>query len=416
MPESAWYLPRLLKSLWPRREPNPIAPPAPESAISFRGGGDLTLGVELELQIIDAQSLELAPRAEELLKVLRGYDKAKPELYQDMIELNTGICADAHAAEADLAESLDMLIKAGENMGIGFASTATHPFSTYRESEIFPAERYKVLIDRNQWLTRRWKVYGLHVHIGMASGDDCIRFNNFLMQLLPHFLALSASGPYWHGRDTGLATCRPTTYEALPTAGLPYYVDSWEQFTQLCETLRRARAITSLKDLWWDVRPSPNFGTLEIRVCDSPATLAEALALVAFMHALCHWFRDHGDWLRQVPQPPHWLMRENKWRVIRHGLDAELVTRADGTNIPIRQDIANWIGKIAPYTDRLGYGDHVATLEEICARGCSSRRQRAIFAAEKSVKAVADFNRREFVARKALWDEAETRGVRTAAE
>jgi carboxylate-amine ligase len=370
----------------------------------FRANGVLTLGAELELQIVDAETCALASRAEDLLKPFEPGAKIKPELYLDMIELVTGICRDANEIEGDLSKSMDLLVAEGEKIGVGFASTGSHPFSRYASSDVYPAERYNDLIDRNQWLTRRWKVYGLHVHIGMESGDACIRFNNFFMRLLPHLLALSSSAPFWQGEDTGLATCRPTMYEALPTAGLPYFVQSWSEFTSLCETLRKAKAITSLKDLWWDVRPSPGFGTLEIRVCDSPATLAETVAIVAFIHGLAHWFKDHGDWLSQVPQPQHWLMRENKWRVIRHGMDADVVMNAEGDNQAIRGDILGWIEKIEPYAMKLGYVPHMDVLHGICAKGSSSARQRSVFARNQSLREVTAFNMQEFKARRPLWD------------
>jgi carboxylate-amine ligase len=384
-----------------------LSPAKGNNETEFRSNGTLTLGVELELQIVDAKTCALSPKASELLEALKPASKVKPELYRDMIELNTGICQDARKAEDDLAVTMDAVAAAGKDLGICFASTGSHPMSSYSDVDIFPAERYSDLIDRNQWLTRRWKVYGLHVHIGMESGDECIRFNNFFLMLLPHLLALSASAPFWGNQDTGLATCRPTIYEALPTAGLPYIVQSWNEFTALCGALRKAKAIASLKDLWWDVRPSPSFGTLEIRVCDSPATLAETAAIVAFIHALAHWFRNHGEWLTQVPQPPHWLMRENKWRVIRHGLEADLVTNLDGGNRPVRDDILAWIDKIDSIAQGLGYDTHVETLRTICAKGNSSARQRAVFARNRSLEDVMAFNARELRERRPLWNEAE---------
>ena len=381
-----------------------LSPAKDNMNTDFRANGVLTLGAELELQIVDAETCALTSRAEDLLKPFKPDAKIKPELYLDMIELVTGICRDANEVESDLSTTMDLLVAEGEKIGVGFSSTGSHPFSRYASSDVFPAERYNDLIDRNQWLTRRWKVYGLHVHIGMESGDECIRFNNFFMRLMPHLLALSSSAPFWQGEDTRLATCRPTMYEALPTAGLPYFVQSWSEFTTLCETLRKAKAITSLKDLWWDVRPSPSFGTLEIRVCDSPATLAETVAIVAFIHGLAHWFKDHGDWLSQVPQPQHWLMRENKWRVIRHGMDADLVMNAEGDNQAIRGDILSWIEKIEPYAMKLGYVGHMDVLHGICAKGSSSARQRSVFARNQSLREVTAFNMQEFKARRPIWE------------
>jgi carboxylate-amine ligase len=393
--------PRLIESVFGQFK---LVPEKDKPDTDFRSNGILTLGAELELQIVNAETCALTSKAEDLLKVLKTESRIKPELYLDMIELNTGICRDANEVESDLSKTLDLLEAAGEKIGVAFASTGTHPFSRYALSDVYPAERYNDLIDRNQWLTRRWKVYGLHVHIGMESGDACIRFNNFFMRLLPHLLALSSSAPFWQGYDTGLATCRPTIYEALPTAGLPYFVQSWNEFTALCETLRRAKAITSLKDLWWDVRPSPGFGTLEIRICDSPATLAETVALVAFIHGLAHWFKDHGDWLSHVPQPQHWLMRENKWRVIRHGMDADLVMNAEGDNQAIREDILDWIKRIEPYAMKLGYIPQMDVLHGICAKDSSAARQRAVHARDHSLREVASFNMKEFKSRRPLWE------------
>jgi carboxylate-amine ligase len=335
--------------------------------IEFLSVGELTLGVELELQIVDAASGELAPQAEAIIDAVNLDEAVKPELYLDMIEVNTAVCSNAEEAEANISRILDRACEAAAELGVGFAGTGSHPKSDYYNSRIHPSDRYDDLIDRNQWLTRRWKVYGLHVHIGMRSGEECIRFNNFFLRLLPHLLALSASAPFWQGQDTGLATCRPTMYESLPTAGLPYPVGSWGEFAGLCNALLKVGAIRSLKDLWWDVRPSPRFGTLEIRICDSPATLAETVAIVAFIHALAHWFRDHGEWLQQVPRPSRWLMRENKWRVIRHGLNAELVLNTDGESRLVTDDIGLWLEKISSSTDRLGYSTFFETLRDICA-------------------------------------------------
>ncbi|MFO1243352.1 MAG: glutamate-cysteine ligase family protein [Rickettsiales bacterium] len=146
-------------------------------------------------------------------------ENIKP-VYLSTVEINTGICKNVQDVERDIQQTLSALQPIGDEMNIQFSTTGAHPFAKYSDCIISPTKRYMELIDRNQWLTRRMTVYGLHVHIGMASGDDCIRFNNFFMYFLPHLLALSASSPFWQGVDTGLASCRPTTYEALPTAGL----------------------------------------------------------------------------------------------------------------------------------------------------------------------------------------------------
>lgn len=370
---------------------------AEDDEIYFRSNGVLTLGIEVELQLIDSTTYNLCSRAEEVLEATARIEKIKPEFYLSTIEINTDKCETVQSAEDDLYETLMSLQQATKKMGILFSTTGSHPFSKYSDWVISPTARYQDLIDRNQWLTRRMSVYGLHVHLGMASGEECIRFNNFFMYFLPHLLALSSSSPFWQGIDTGLSSCRPTTYESLPTAGHPYNVRKWQDFEHLYKTLKSCGSIKSLKDLWWDLRPSPGFGTLEIRVCDGTATLAETLALVAFIHTLAHWFTDNGSWLESVAYPPYWLSRENKWRAIRHGLDAELVMNTDGKVKSMREDLSEWIDKLQPYIAKLNYQTYFSTLQTIIDLGTSSERQKKVFEHSGNFTDVVKHNVSEFL-------------------
>ena len=374
------------------------------NSIDFRSNGLLTLGVEIELQIINKDTQNLDPRAEEILKATASLTKKiKQEFYQSTVEINTGKCLNVHDVQKDLSESLDKITNVAEAMNVDLATTGCHPFSRYVDCVITPSSRYNELIDRNQWLSRRMTVYGLHVHLGMKSGDDAIRFNNFFLNFIPHLLAISASSPFWQGDDTGLASCRPTTYESLPTAGHPYQVKNWEEFEKLYETLKKCKAIDSMKDLWWDIRPSPGFGTLEIRACDGLATLDGTLAVVAFIHLLASWFNDNGSWLERVPTSPLWFSRENKWRAIRHGLEANLVVNLNGETKPIKNDIYEWLEKLEVYEKKLGYQGYIKTLKEILEKGNSSSRQRAVHAKTNSLQEVVKFNIDEFKARSPIW-------------
>ncbi|CEG60618.1 carboxylate-amine ligase [Legionella micdadei] len=365
--------------------------------IQFLSNGFLTLGVEIELQLIDSETLNLSSKSEEVLNATADLPKIKPEFYLSTIEVTTDKCNTVKQVEDDLYNSLSDLQWATKDLGILFASTGSHPFSKYADWQISPTARYLDLIDRNQWLTRRMSVYGLHVHLGMKSGEDCIRFNNFFMYFLPHLLALSSSSPFWQGIDTGLASCRPTAYEALPTAGQPYYVKTWQDFYHIYRSLKSCGSIKSLKDLWWDLRPSPGFGTLEIRVCDGTATLAETLAITAFIHALAYWFADNGAWLESVACPPHWLSRENKWRAIRYGLDSELIMNTEGKIKLMREDLYEWISKLEPYIKRLNYQNYFAYLKTIIESGTSSERQKMIFSQNGSLRDVVKHNVSEFL-------------------
>ncbi len=369
----------------------------------FYSNGVLTLGAEVELQIINRNSLNLTPQAEELLKIAAPLTKKiKEEFYLSTIEINSGKCADAHEIKKDLSQSFDLINQISNSLKIDLATTGCHPFSRYSDCVITPSLRYSELIDRNQWLSRRITVYALHVHIGMKSGDDTIRFNNFFLKFIPHLVALSASSPFWQGDDTGLSSCRSTTYESLPTAGHPYHVKNWREFEQLYATLIKCKSIGSLKDLWWDIRPSPIYGTLEIRICDGLATLSETIGIVAFIHLLAHWFSDN-NWLEQVPISPMWLARENKWRAIRHGLEAELVENLDGKTKPITKDILEWFERLEPYQKKLGYESYINDLREVMTKGNSSSRQRKVYAKTNSLKDVAKFNVEEFLLRKPIW-------------
>lgn len=378
-----------------------------DDEITFRSVGVLTLGVEIELQMIDPAGWNLASRAEEFLAAARHVKKIKPEFYLSTIEINTGKCETVQHVEQDMRETILQARRIAEQMGICFSTTGAHPFAHYADCIISPTERYLELIDRNQWLTRRMTVYGLHVHIGMSGGEDCIRYNNFFMYFLPHLLALSGSSPFWQGVDTGLASCRPTTYEALPTAGQPYHVSNWGEFERMYETLKRCGSVTSLKDFWWDLRPSPAHGTLEIRVCDCPATLAETLSITAFIHALAHWFNENGNWLESVNYPPRWLSRENKWRVMRHGMNADLVMNTSGKTKPLRDDIREWVAKLKPYAEKLGYVDYLAGLMDIVEKGTSTERQRRVFQETGSLEEVVKFNIAEFENGAPLWERPE---------
>ncbi|MBA4697116.1 MAG: YbdK family carboxylate-amine ligase [Legionella sp.] len=368
----------------------------PSNTLHFQTNGVLTLGVEIELQLVDPVHYTLLSRAEEILYSVRDCPKIKPEFYLSTIEINTGICQSVQDVATDLSATIDTLIDKTQSLNIAFASTGSHPFARYADWTISPTPRYQALIDRNQYLTRRMSVYGLHIHIGMENGDDCIRFNNFFMYFLPHLLALSSSSPFWQGIDTGLASCRPTTYESLPTAGHPYHVRNWQEFEQLYKSLVACHSIESIRDLWWDLRPSPGFGTLEIRVCDGAATLKEALAIVAFVHALGHWFKDNGSWLENVAYPPYWLSRENKWRAIRYGLDAELVINTDGKIKTLREDLREWLSKLEPYVAQLNYKPYFEELTSLLQSGTSAERQRAVFHKTQSLQAVVQHNVKEF--------------------
>jgi len=358
--------------------------------IEFKTNGHLTLGVEIELQLLDPQTLDMKPVAQELFELTKATDKIKPESFLSMVEVTTGICHDVKEAGNDLRASFALLKEAAHKVGARIASTGTHPFAKYAEKIPYPSERIRYLIDRNQWISRRMMVCGLHVHVGMRDGDTAIRFNNFFLHFVPHLIALSSSSPFWQGEDTGLASWRSTIFESCPTAGHPCRLKNWYEFSDLCGNLIRTKAISSHKDLWWDIRPSPDFGTIEIRVCDGLATLDDALAITALIHLLGHWYEQHSDYDAVHHAPYMWMMRENKWRAVRYGLEADIIV--DDANTPVRNDLESWLEILSPLAAQMGYEAHMQRLRAILQLGTSAERQRKVFAATDSLEAVAAHN------------------------
>ncbi|MEO5979490.1 MAG: YbdK family carboxylate-amine ligase [Chryseolinea sp.] len=359
-------------------------------------GNELSLGVEIELQVLDATSLSLTPRAQSILDECQ-WEKLDHEFFQSTLEIKTGICSDIKSVENDLKETLDRVWPTVRKLNLTLGSSGTHPVADYRELLITSSPRYNQLVETNHWIIRRMAVYGMHVHIGMPSGDTCLQYGYFFMHMLPHIFALSASSPFWQGKDTGLVACRPTTYESLPTAGLPYFAKDWKGFQSLYAFLLKSKSIESMKDLWWDVRPSPGYGTLELRFCDQPATMYETAAIVTFIHLLAHWFREHGaDWSMSHPPLKQWIFRENKWRTMRDGLDAEVIVTRTGTTKSLRKDTLDWIKKLEPFASALGYQSYLSTTKELAMRGNSSQRQHKIFQKTNDLQAVVEHNVREF--------------------
>ena len=364
----------------------------------------LTLGVEMELQILDRKTLQLTPKAPEILEMTNHGNLVK-EMFRSTLEVVTKVCRDVHEVNIDLQSLLLHVHEAAEKLDLRYAGTGTHPTANYNERILSAANRYHLLLDRNQWLIRRMAVYGLHVHIGMRNGDACIRFNNFFLHFIPHLIALSASSPYWRGHDTGLAASRPTVYEAHPTSGIPYPVKDWSQFNELYNTLLRTKSIEGVKDIWWDIRPSPGYGTLEIRICDGPATMLELLSLVAWIHLLSHWFNDHGDafFEQNVVIPQQWILRENKWRAIRYGLQAEIISHESLEIKKLSESIYYWIDILEPYSEKLGYQKYMNCIKDLIQKGNSSHRQREFMQGNTDLQKLIEYNTHEFERGEPLW-------------
>jgi carboxylate-amine ligase len=364
--------------------------------IPFHSSERASLGVEWELQLIDPRTRQLTSGASEILADITpaGLDehpKAKHELLQSTIEIITGVCTTVAEAKADLAGTLAEVVAAADERGLALMCAGTHPITDWQTQQISPKERYLQLVEKMQWLARRLQIFGVHVHVGVRAPEKAIPIVNALSQYLPHFLALSASSPYWVGADTGLASARTKVFEGMPTGGLPHQLADWAEFEEYMETLIRAGAIESVREVWWDVRPHPDFGTVELRIADGLPTLDEIGAIAALAQCLVEQFDTQLDRGYTLPVPAEWVVRENKWRAARYGLDADVVVDEKGTVRPVRQAIAELAEELAPTAKRLGCEAELADVERLLTAGASYQRQRAVAAAhDGDLRAVVD--------------------------
>jgi carboxylate-amine ligase len=351
--------------------------------IDFNSSPRSSLGVEWELMLVDRETRELTSGAAEILDELHPdgeHPTAKKELLQSTIEVITGICSDVGEATADLSRTLEQLVPLAEARGLGMMCAGTHPITNWRTQQISDHPRYAKLVDDMQWLARRMQIFGVHVHVGVRSPDKAIAMVNALQAYIPHFLALSASSPYWAGTETGLASARSKVFEGLPTAGLPQQVEGWSGFERYMETLIKTETIASIKEVWWDIRPHPVFGTVELRICDGLPTLAEVGMVAALSQCLVEMMDREIDKGYTLPTPRRWVVQENKWRAARYGLDAKIIVSEDSTQ-PICDALTELVQDLRPTAERLGCAEQLAMVQDVLDGGGSYQRQRAVAAA-----------------------------------
>ena len=354
--------------------------------IDFHPSERTSLGVEWELELVDLDTRELAGVSNAVLDEicpdgLSEHPKAKHELLQSCIEVITGICQTVDEAKADLAETVHEVAAAAAKRNVGLICSGTHPTTDWATQRVTDNPRYIALMERNQWMARQLQIFGVHVHCGIRGGAKAIPIVNALLGYLPHFLALSASSPYWIGSDTGLASYRSKVFEALPTAGLPYQLAGWDAFEKYMDALISSHAIESIREVWWDIRPHPNFGTVELRICDGLPTLDEIGCIAALAQCLVERFDRQLDDGYTLPEPSPWLVRENKWRAARYGLDAEIVIDNSGKVQPVKDAVINLVDDLLPLARRLHCAADLEAIPRLIERGASYQRQRAVAAA-----------------------------------
>ncbi len=354
--------------------------------IPFNSSARSSLGVEWELGLVDLGTRELAAGASEILAQISAagdgmHPKAKHELFECTIEVITGVCGTVAEARADLAATVGEVAAAAAQRNLGLICAGTHPISHWADQQVSPDPRYNRLLADYEWIARRLLIFGVHCHVGVRSQDKVIPIVNALTAYVPYILALSASSPYWCGADTGLASARSKIFEPLPQAGLPYALADWGEFESYMETLIAIGAIDTVREVWWDIRPHPDFGTVEIRIADGLPTLDEVATHAALAQCLVERFDNELDRGYTLPTPKRWVVRANKWRAARYGLAAEIVIDDKGTLAPVRQALGDLVEELMPVARRLDCAEELAGVHRIIEAGPSYQRQRAVAAA-----------------------------------
>ncbi len=347
--------------------------------IKFNASPKYSIGVELEIQTISSRTGELAPGASIILSELEGEVLFKPELFNSIVEINTPVCYDITELDKILRKNLGIIQEVGRNNDVDILISGCHPFSNWQQQQITQQERYQNLLHRIQWPVRQFLIFGLHVHIGIDDADKVIYVMHRLTNFLPHLIALSASSPFWNGFDTGLATSRIKIFEELPNAGIPYYFASWEEYSNLVENLIKTNSIDTVRDLWWDIRPHPIFGTIEVRVCDAMPTLKENLALTTLIYLLVIKFAKEYEKNRTSPRLPRWILEENKWRAARYGIQGVIILNDEGETRSLKEEIRQMYSDIVRFAEEedLAYTKpYLSVINEILEKGPSYLRQR----------------------------------------
>jgi len=350
--------------------------------IDFHGSPEPTLGVEWELALVDRRTRDLRNDATHLFARARPRladpGKLHQELLRNTVEIVSGVCHTVEEAMADLRQTLEVVVPAGDALDIDLYGAGTHPFASWTVQQLTEGHRYEELINRTQWWGRQMLIWGVHVHVGMPEQARVMPVLSALLNYYPHLQALSASSPIWAGIDTGYASNRALMFQQLPTAGLPFQFERWSEFEAFVQDEVVTGVIEELTEIRWDVRPAVVHGTLENRVCDGVSNFSELGALVALMHCLVVDLDTRLAAGEALPTMPPWHVQENKWRAARYGLDAIVITDAASNERLVTDDLADLLERLAPVAERLGCSAELAAVADIPRRGASYQRQRAV--------------------------------------
>lgn len=351
----------------------------------FADSRSLTLGVELELQIVNRHDYDLCPSSADLLRLMKGRKlpgAVTPEITDSMIELCTGVCS-SHAEVLDqLTITRDALVECAERLNVGLSGGGTHPFQHWSERRIFDKQRFHEVSALYGYLAKQFTVFGQHVHIGCAGADQALVLLHGLSRFIPHLIALSAASPYVQGEDTGFDSARLNSVFAFPLSGRAPFVTSWDDFTTFFDKMARTGVVKSMKDFYWDIRPKPEYGTIEVRVLDTPLTIEKAAALAGYIQCLARWLRVDKPF--EPAEDDYLPYTFNRFQACRFGLEGTFVDPATGEHRRLRDEIEASFGALEIHAMELRAEGAIAYLKrELAGSGNDAGWLRARHAEER---------------------------------
>ena len=350
-------------------------------------GPPFTIGIEEELMILDAKSLELVNAIESLLEAAPA-GEIKPELMESVLEVSTDPCANTAQAGEQLRALRAQVRETAAKKNLTIGSAGTHPFAMWEDQRIVARPRYRDLISALRFVARQELIFGMHVHVGVDDPDKAIHIVNGMRVHMPVLLGLSANSPFWRADRTGMASTRTPIFRAFPRVGIPPTYKDWEDYERRIEFMIKAKVIEDYTYLWHDVRPHPNFGTVEIRVMDSQTHVEHTLGLAALVQGLVRELSEHFEAGRRLSKYPFEMLDENKWLAARHGLDGEIVDLPEFDRVPTRALARRLIDRMREHCQDLGSLTELEAVEDLLERGNGAARQIVVFEANHDLREV----------------------------
>jgi carboxylate-amine ligase len=344
-------------------------------------GPSYTIGIEEELMILDPGSYSLANSIDALLEECDDPERVKPELLESVLEIATPPARDTHEAGELLRGLRHKVCEAAERRGLCIGSAGTHPFAMWEDQRVTGQERYRDLVSALRFVARQEIIFGLHVHVGIDDAEKAIHVANGMRVHVPLLLALSANSPFWRAQSTGLASTRMPIFRAFPRVGMPPAYDDWDDFAARIDFMTKAGVIEDYTYLWYDVRPHPNLGTVEIRAMDAQTRVEHTLGLAALIQAMVRELSEHFEAGSELAHYPHEMLDENRWLAARHGLEGELVDLPHTERVATKALARRVVERLEPHAQDLGSASELEGVRDLIERGGGAHRQQVVYEA-----------------------------------